>query len=57
MGTRYVSDTWKCGSLSFIFTHPPEDKKKKKEKRKKHRSYSWGRLPIHGTPEDTYVHI
>ena len=20
-----VSDTWKCGSLSFIFTHPPED--------------------------------
>ena len=21
----YVSDTWKCGSLSFIFTHPPED--------------------------------
>ena len=19
----YVSDTWKCGSLSFIFTHPP----------------------------------
>ena len=22
----YVSDTWKCGSLSFIFTHPPEDK-------------------------------
>ena len=23
--TRHVSDTWKCGSLSFIFTHPPED--------------------------------
>ena len=21
----HVSDTWKCGSLSFIFTHPPED--------------------------------
>ena len=20
-----VSDTWKCGSLSFIFTRPPED--------------------------------
>ena len=20
--TRHVSDTWKCGSLSFIFTHP-----------------------------------
>ena len=20
-------DTWKCGSLSFIFTHPPEDEK------------------------------
>ena len=26
---RYISDTWKCGSLRFIFTHPPEDKKKK----------------------------
>ena len=24
----YVFDTWKCGSLSFIFTHPPEDKRK-----------------------------
>ena len=22
-----VSDTWKCGSWSFIFTHPPEDSK------------------------------
>ena len=21
----HVSDTWKCGSLSFIFTHPLED--------------------------------
>ena len=21
-----LSDTWKCGSLSFIFTHPPEDR-------------------------------
>ena len=30
----HVFDTWKCGSLSFIFTHPPEDKKKKKEKKK-----------------------
>ena len=27
-----VCDTWKCGSLSFIFTHPPEDLKKKKKK-------------------------
>ena len=26
-----VSDTWKCGSLSFIFTHPPEDLKKKRK--------------------------
>ena len=33
--TRHVSDTWKCGSLSFIFTHPPEDLKKKKRKKKK----------------------
>ena len=23
--TRHVSDTWKCGTFSFIFTHPPED--------------------------------
>ena len=30
--TRHVSDTWRCGSLSFIFTHPPEDLKKKEEK-------------------------
>ena len=22
---RHVSDTWKCGNFSFIFTHPPED--------------------------------
>ena len=21
----YLIRTWKCGSLSFIFTHPPED--------------------------------
>ena len=21
----HVSDTWKCGCLSFIFTHPPGD--------------------------------
>ena len=31
--TRHVSDTWKCGSSSFIFTHPPEDEKKKKKKK------------------------
>ena len=30
--TRHVSDTWKCGSLSFSFTHPPEDLKKKEKK-------------------------
>ena len=23
--TRHLSDTWKCGSLSFVFTHPAED--------------------------------
>ena len=28
----YLIHTWKCGSSSFIFTHPPEDEKKKKEK-------------------------
>ena len=26
--TRHVSDTWKCGSSSFIFTHPPQVRKK-----------------------------
>ena len=26
--TRHISDTWKCGSLSSIFTHRPEDGKK-----------------------------
>ena len=26
----HVSDTWKCGSYSFLFTHPPGDKKKKR---------------------------
>ena len=29
-----VSDTWKCGSLIFIFTHPPEDEKTKNKKKK-----------------------
>ena len=29
---RIVSDTWKCGSLSFIFAHPPEDLKTKEKK-------------------------
>ena len=24
---RHASDTWKCGSFSFTFTHLPEDKK------------------------------
>ena len=28
--TRRVSDTRKCGSLSFIFTRPPEELKQKK---------------------------
>ena len=28
----YLIHAWKCGSSSFIFTHPPEDEKKKKEK-------------------------
>ena len=27
----HVSDTWKYASLSFVFTHPPEDLKKKKK--------------------------
>ena len=30
--TRRVSDTRKCGRLSFTFTHPPEDRKRKKKK-------------------------
>ena len=30
-----IPGTWKCGSSSFIFTHPPEDEKKKKNERKK----------------------
>ena len=25
----YLIHTWKCGSSSFIFTHPPEDAKRK----------------------------
>lgn len=29
--TRDVSDTWKCGGLSFIFAHPPEDKKQQQQ--------------------------
>ena len=28
----YLIHTWKCGSSSFIFTHPPEDEKRKKRK-------------------------
>ena len=28
----YLTHTWKCGSSSFIFTHPPEDEKRKKRK-------------------------
>ena len=27
-----ISDTWKFGSLSFIFSHPPEDFKEKEKK-------------------------
>ena len=27
----YLIHTWKCGSSSFIFTHPPEDEKKKRK--------------------------
>ena len=26
----YLIHTWKCGSSSFIFTHPPEDENRKK---------------------------
>ena len=26
--THMLRYTWKCGNLSFIFTHPPEDGKK-----------------------------
>ena len=32
--TRHVSDTWECGSLSFMLTHPPEDKREKTKKGK-----------------------
>ena len=28
----YLIHTWKCGSSSFICTHPPEDEKRKREK-------------------------
>ena len=28
----HVSDMWKCGSWSFIVTHPPEKKKRKRKK-------------------------
>ena len=28
----YLIHTWKCGSSSFIFTHPPEDEKRQKRK-------------------------
>ena len=31
----HVFDTWKCGSISSIFGHPPEEKKKKKKKKRK----------------------
>ena len=34
--TPQVADTCTRGSLSFIFTHPPEDLKKKKKKRAWH---------------------
>ena len=36
----HVSDTWKCGSSSFISTHPPEDLKKKKKNGDLHRAHS-----------------
>ena len=32
----YLIHTWKCGSSSFIFTHPPEDKKKRKKQKEPH---------------------
>ena len=45
--TRHVSHHWKCGSSSFIFTHPPENIEKKKRKKvpgsdenKRHYCYS-----------------
>ena len=28
----YLIHMWKCGSSSFIFTHPPEDEKRRKRK-------------------------
>ena len=28
----HLIHTWKCGSSSFIFTHPPEDEERKKRK-------------------------
>ena len=32
-GVDFLQETeWKCGSLSLIFTHPPEDLKKKRKK-------------------------
>ena len=31
---KKTDTTWKCGSLSFTFAHPPEDEKKTKTKTK-----------------------
>ena len=41
--TRHVSDTWKCGSLSSIFTLPPEDLEKK-------RPFKLPQLPLKRVP-------
>ena len=56
---RHVSDTWKCGSLSFTFTPPPEDLKKRKKEATERRGEEpenprqgklFGPVQLHSTP-------
>ena len=57
-GTSSTNDAWKCGSLSSIFTHPPEDNKKKNElyeteKQQKDKTYTRVREFEHAHPPAT----
>ena len=53
--TRHVSDTWKCGSLSFIITHPPEDKKQKNKKKHRHSCSSHNMFTLFPTRCEHYL--
>ena len=52
----YLIPTWKCGSLNFIFTHPPEDVQHVISTLYPYQSRRTRRSPYYTSPQLNYLH-